>query len=114
MEALSERERTHRAICPNNLYFADTGQRTLMLGEAAPAPPGFSQPDLFEPIELAGADKAARGEGTLADDLFALGITVLCLLLGRVPPTAEDPTRFCLNGWLARHTARRCAATGYR
>ena len=97
LEALSERERTHRAIRPNNLYFADTGQRTLMLGEAASAPPGFSQPDLFEPIELAGADKAARGEGTLADDLFALGITVLCLLLGRVPPTAEDPDAVLLE-----------------
>ena len=68
-----------------------------MLGEAASAPPGFSQPDLFEPIELAGADKAARGEGTLADDLFALGITVLCLLLGRVPPTAEDPDAVLLE-----------------
>ena len=97
LEALSDRGQTHRAIRPDNIYFADYEHRTMMLGDAASAPPGYGQPALFEPIEFAIADRAARGEATVFDDMFALGMTALCLLLGYVPSPSEDPSQILLK-----------------
>ena len=49
------------------------------------APPGFDQPAAFETIERALTSPAGRGEGAVGDDLFALGATLVCLLVGRNP-----------------------------
>jgi eukaryotic-like serine/threonine-protein kinase len=75
---------THRAIRPTNLYrCADDGR--IMLGECASAPPASDQPIAFEPIESGLAQPLGRGEGTPADDLYALGVTLVHLLRGSDP-----------------------------
>jgi len=42
-------------------------------------------------VPIAAADPEARGEGTQADDIYALGVTILSLLLGKPPMETEEP-----------------------
>ena len=46
------------------------------------APPGFDQPEIYEPIETEMAEPAGRGPGGPKHDLFALGMTAVAMLLG--------------------------------
>jgi hypothetical protein len=75
----------HRAIRPGNLFYQTGGQGPLMLGECFSMPPGFAQPALYETIENAIADPYGRGPGLNADDLYALGVLLLQLHVGRDP-----------------------------
>ncbi len=82
---------THRAIRPDNLYYGDSTRSSVMLGECVSAPPGYNQPMMFETIESGMAMAAGRHAGTPADDIYALGVTTLILLLGRNPvPYLKD------------------------
>jgi hypothetical protein len=79
---------THRAIRPTNLFRHDAGGRMFRLGECVTAPPALAQPVLCETIESGMAMAAGRGDGTPADDIYALGVTALFLLLGQLPAAA--------------------------
>lgn len=76
---------THRAIRPTNLFWRDAAHRTVTLGECVSAPPAALQPVAYETIESGMAMPAGRGNGTPAEDLYALGATMIFLLLGRSP-----------------------------
>ncbi len=80
----------HRAIRPDNLFLRDAGVSTLTLGPCVATPPGFEQPDIYEPLETAMADPTGRGNGGPKHDMFALGMTALALLLGRQPGSEYD------------------------
>ncbi len=90
---MSQRGFTHRNIRPTNIFYSDGNERNIMLGECITAPPGFNQPIQFEALETAMADETARGEAGILDDLYALGVTLLCLLLGRDPLGNVEPAR---------------------
>ncbi|GAB4190713.1 MAG: protein kinase family protein [Thalassobaculales bacterium] len=79
---------THRAIRPNNLFWVDGAKNALVLGEGVTGPPGLDQPAWCEPIESAVCDPSGRGRGSIADDLFALGATVIALSIGERPGKA--------------------------
>lgn len=79
---------THRAIRPTNLFWRDAAHRALAFGECVSTPPAALQPILCETIESAMAMPAGRGNGTASDDLYALGVTIVFLLLGRNPVAA--------------------------
>jgi len=85
LKALSTENTTHRAIRPSNILFRDAGRRHAMLGDCFTAPTAYDQPIAYETIENAMAMPSGRGVGTVADDLYALGVTVLHLLIGRQP-----------------------------
>lgn len=87
---------THRAIRPTNLFRHANG-RNLVLGECVTAPAGALQPLAYEPIEGGMAMPAARGEGTPADDVYALGATLIYLLLGRDPTVDIPPEQLLLD-----------------
>ncbi len=80
----------HRAIRPNNLFLRDPGGSTLTLGPCVATPPGFEQPDVYEPLETAMADPAGRGSNGPKHDMFALGMTAVAMLLGRQPGSEYD------------------------
>ena len=92
---------THRSIRPTNLFYRDAARRMLVFGECASAPPAALQPTACEPIESAMAMSAGRGNGTPSDDLYALGATIIFLLLGRFP-AASLPDQQVLSDKIAR------------
>lgn len=85
---LQSRRLTHRAIRPTNLFL--TEERQAVLGCAWAAPPAMHQPAAWEPPYVAMCDPSARGEGDVADDVYALGVTLLALALGRRPLAGQD------------------------
>lgn len=89
LSALGDQRLTHRSIRPTNLFRTGHGE-PVVAGEFYGAPPGFNQPAIFEPIERAMCPSPGRGSGEIADDLFALGVTALFLVLGRNPVTGLD------------------------
>ncbi len=89
LERLHARHVTHRNIRPANLFRATSGA-PVTLGCGWAAPPASLQPALFEPPYTATCLPNGRGEGSLADDVYALGVTLLCLAIGRLPMEGLD------------------------
>lgn len=85
LQYYQERDVVHRAVRPDNLFFLDSGRREILLGECITSPPGSDQPAAYETIERALAVPSGRGQGTTANDCFALGVTLVALLTGRDP-----------------------------
>ena len=86
---LAARGLTHRAIRPGNLFRAGPGEPSV-LGPAWAGPPASRQPPLYEPPYVAICPPSARGEGAIADDVYALGVTLLVLALGHEPMADLD------------------------
>jgi len=89
LEHLHERGWTHRAIRPNNVFHSQPN-RPVTLGAAWAAPPAMHQPSVFETAYTALCHPAARGDGRIADDVYALGVLLATLALGRVPLEGVD------------------------
>ena len=81
---------SHGAIRPDNLFFRNGSAGEVVLGENCSAPPGFHQPVLLLSIESGMASPGGRGAGSFAEDLYALGVTLAILLIGRNPMAALD------------------------
>ncbi|MGH7153311.1 MAG: hypothetical protein ACREF3_05225, partial [Acetobacteraceae bacterium] len=79
----------HRAIRADNV-FRDRSGRKVVLGCAWAAPPAAHQPPVYEPPYVAICAPAARGNGTIADDVYALGVLLLTLAAGRSPLSGID------------------------
>jgi hypothetical protein len=76
----------HGQIWPGNMYFnGSVGADRVMLGECLSAPTSYHMPALYEPIERALADPIARGTGTIADDLYSLGVSLAVILRSHDP-----------------------------
>ena len=82
---LGRRSIIHGAVRPDNLFAAGTTSNHIVLGECVTSTPGSAQPAAFVPIEQAMTPPLARGPGIAADDMYALGATVLALSMGRMP-----------------------------
>jgi hypothetical protein len=85
LKALAIEGLTHRGIRPTNIYFRDAARRLAVLGDCITAPPAAHQPIRYETIESAMAMPGGRGNGTGADDLYALGVLCLHLMQGKPP-----------------------------
>lgn len=79
---------THRAIRPTNLFYRDASRRGVILGECVSAPPAALQPIVCETIESAMTLPTGRGNGTAAEDLYALGVTLVFLRFGKIAVAA--------------------------
>ena len=91
LEEFGERGLTHRAIRPDNIFRAGPGEK-IILGPSWAAPPASLQPGAYEPPYAAQCLATGRGDGTLHDDVYALGVTLLwCVLGGDVPGWTDEP-----------------------
>jgi eukaryotic-like serine/threonine-protein kinase len=91
LEPLHDRGITHRNIRLDNVFQSAPGQ-PVVLGVCWVQPPAMAQPALFEPPYSAMCLPAGRGDGSIADDVYALGVLLLCLALGRIPHRQLDDT----------------------
>lgn len=82
---LGQRGLTHRSIRPDNIYWEGEARRSVLLGDCVSGPPASTQPSVFEPIESAMTPPVARGNGSMVDDFYALGATLLILSMGHCP-----------------------------
>ena len=79
------RKITHRAIRPDNVFRKSGGTGSFMFGDCVAVPPSWGQSTIFESIESSMTPPTGRGRGTIADDVYALGATLLFLGLGFCP-----------------------------
>lgn len=89
LSRLAERNTTHRAIRPNNCFRPKPGEPAT-LGMAWAGPPAALQSAVFEPPYVAVCPPSSRGDGSVADDVYALGVTMLTMALGRIPMADMD------------------------
>jgi hypothetical protein len=80
----------HRAIRPNNIYYAVGNSGEVVFGECFATPPGSDQPAVYESIENGPANRMGRAPGSQADDLYALGVLVLFLHMGNSVHAMSD------------------------
>jgi hypothetical protein len=85
LRALNVETMTHRGIRPSNIFFRDAARRQAALGDCITTLPAAHQPPAYETIQSAMAQPGARGNGSIADDLYALGVLCLHLSLGALP-----------------------------
>ena len=82
---------THRGIRLDNVFQTRLASRSCSAAAWA-APPAMAQPALFEPPYSAMCLPAGRGDGSIADDVYSLGVLLLCLALGHAPLAQLDDT----------------------
>ncbi len=85
LRAFASRDVPYRSLRPDNLFFAEQEAQTIIVGENFMTPPGFDQPLMFETISNGMCRPYSRSRGSLDDDLYALGVTILFFYLGRRP-----------------------------
>lgn len=93
LAALEAKGVTHRGIRPDNLFRPANGG-SVTFGEAWCLPPALAQPFWCEAPQVAQCLPEGRGPGTLADDVFALGVCLIVAAAGRVPWAGMDPAAF--------------------
>ena len=89
LRQLEARRLTHRGIRPDNLFLPAAGQ-PVTFGCAWAAPPALHQPPAYEPFYSLMCHKAARGDGSIADDVYALGCVLIALATGTAPLAGLD------------------------
>ncbi|MEA1938700.1 MAG: serine/threonine protein kinase, partial [Pseudomonadota bacterium] len=82
---LAERGIGHGAINPTRLFHGGGGAIGYVLGECVTCPSGYLQSVVFETIPRGMCQPIGKGPAVLSDDMYAFGVTLLALLLGRDP-----------------------------
>ena len=79
------RKITHRTIRPDNVFSTGTDGGNFIFSDCVSVPPSWGQSTIFETIESSMTPAVRRGKGTIADDTYALGATMLFMGLGQCP-----------------------------
>jgi hypothetical protein len=82
---MAQRGLSHRAIRADNIYWHGGGRNSILLGDCISHSPALLQPVLYETIESGMTPPIGRGVGTIRDDFYSLGVTILAMAQGRLP-----------------------------
>ena len=82
---MAQRGLSHRSIRADNIYWHGGGRNTILLGDCISHAPALLQPVLYETIESGMTPPIGRGVGTIRDDFYSLGVTILVMAQGRLP-----------------------------
>lgn len=87
IKAFQDNGVSHGLINIDNVYYQplEGGLGKIYLKEPVSEPCGFSQKHQYEPMHRAQAMLLGKGEATIKDDFFALGVLVFNMLFGRMP-----------------------------
>lgn len=85
LSLFERRKITHRTIRPDNVFTTGPNGGNFVFGDCVSVPPSWGQSTIFETIESSMTPAVGRGKGTIADDLYALGATMLFMGLGQCP-----------------------------
>jgi hypothetical protein len=85
LSLFESRKITHRTIRPDNVFTTGPGGEHFVFGDCVSVPPSWGQSTIFETIESSMTPAVGRGKGTIADDIYALGATMLFMGLGQCP-----------------------------
>lgn len=96
LAALHKRGINHRCVSPQKMYFLTPESEEVVLGECYSTPAGYMQPFSSEAIEVAFADKMARGLGEPQCDFYQLGAALQCLYFGEALWKGRDRTSLAM------------------
>jgi hypothetical protein len=85
LEIFERRKITHRTIRPDNVFSSGGEGSIFVIGDCVSVPPSWGQSTIFETIESTMTPPSGRGKGTIADDIYSLGATMLFMGLGQCP-----------------------------
>ncbi|MEM8833915.1 MAG: serine/threonine-protein kinase, partial [Pseudomonadota bacterium] len=86
LEDLANKDLVHGEIWPGNIFYGGGGiGDKIVLGECLSMPASTNLPALYEPVERALADPEGKGTGTLADDIYSLGVSLAVILRSSTP-----------------------------
>ncbi len=81
LKTMSDRGFPHGSIRPDNIFYSGRNKNhPIMLGDCLSVFPQSSQPALFLSVEKASAEPFGRGGGSLADDIYAFGVSLALIL----------------------------------
>ncbi|MTI09837.1 serine/threonine-protein kinase [Curvivirga aplysinae] len=75
----------HGAIRADNVFFTSGQENEVMLGECYTSPANVAQPVAYSTISNALSHPTGRSPGSRADDMYALGVTLLAFVMGKNP-----------------------------
>ncbi len=74
---------THRAIRLDNVFYKDQSKKELVLGDCLACFPSMYQNSVYETVENMLCAPQSRGNGSLENDIYASGVTLLGIVLGK-------------------------------
>ena len=94
---MEDKSFNHGSVRLSNIYLSASGQdNPIILGDGLSVHPGSMQSSLYFPPSKALADPFGRGKGTLQDDIYAFGVS-LVLLLHKSDDVAELSEEEAIN-----------------
>lgn len=93
LQRFGQRNLCHGSIRPDLLYRAESGAGALIMNDCVATPPGWTQHPAFQTIQSSMTPRRGIGDGSIDDDLYALGATILSLALGHCPFIGLDRRR---------------------
>ena len=74
-----------RNIRLDNLYYVDSSEEEIMIGDLISSSAGLLQPPIYETVEALQVEPNCRGAGSYENDLYSVGVVLASLLIGQEP-----------------------------
>lgn len=96
LASLHKKGFVHRSIHPAKLFYLSEGSEDVVVGECVSTPAGYNFPSALEPLEVAFADPACRGNASAASDFYQMGVALMSLYYGEALWAERKRTAFLM------------------